>query len=241
MSPRDDSSPSESPLAGSSRSSSLGEANQRPRERHPLLDCVRQGRGQTIGEAFDVQLLQRAHRTGRQSRLGTRRAWEAKQGRRQARSFRYLRSGHHILEHRQTRPQPDALQCPRRPPTSRVDAYARAGTSRPSSTMLPARGGTKPQTTLKSVVLPAPFGPITPTTSPRPTLNDTPASAANPPNMTLTSRTTRPAGSASATGAPTVNAASSYRAAARSPSPTRPAGPTTSSPRPSTRWQRFAR
>ncbi len=55
----------------------------------------------------------------------------------------------------------------------------------------PASGATKPQITLNSVVLPAPFGPITPSTSPAWTSSETPSSATTPPNRTVTSRTLR--------------------------------------------------
>ncbi len=43
--------------------------------------------------------------------------------------------------------------------------------------------------TLKTVVLPAPFGPIRPATTPRSTLKETPSSATMPPNRNVTSRT----------------------------------------------------
>src|SRR6266571_4390155 len=45
--------------------------------------------------------------------------------------------------------------------------------------------------TLKSVVLPAPFGPISATSSPASTLKDTRSSATTPPKRTLRSRTSR--------------------------------------------------
>src|SRR5262245_53260907 len=48
---------------------------------------------------------------------------------------------------------------------------------------------------LKSVVLPAPFGPIRPTTSPRPTSRLTSDSARSPPNRTDTPPTRRSAAS----------------------------------------------
>src|SRR5262245_46020679 len=47
---------------------------------------------------------------------------------------------------------------------------------------------------LKSVVLPAPFGPMIPTISPAPTANDTSVSARKPPNRLLTERTSRSGG-----------------------------------------------
>ena len=53
----------------------------------------------------------------------------------------------------------------------------------PSKMTLPDEGGMVPLTTLKHVVLPAPFGPIRPTSSPRPTENDTLRKAARPPKF----------------------------------------------------------
>src|ERR1700761_5769053 len=52
--------------------------------------------------------------------------------------------------------------------------------SRPSKLMVPELAGVTPQTVLTSVVLPAPFGPIRPSTSPLPTENETSRSACNP-------------------------------------------------------------
>src|SRR5580704_2946745 len=51
--------------------------------------------------------------------------------------------------------------------------------------------------TLNSVVLPAPFGPITPTTSPLASDSDTDSSAVSPPKATVTSWTARPSASVS--------------------------------------------
>ena len=50
----------------------------------------------------------------------------------------------------------------------------------------PASGRMKPHKTFSSVVLPAPFGPMTPTTSPGATVSDTALSAVRPPKRTLT-------------------------------------------------------
>ena len=47
--------------------------------------------------------------------------------------------------------------------------------------MLPSFIGSMPEITRISVVLPAPFGPMTPTASPRATSSDTPNSAWNDP------------------------------------------------------------
>src|SRR5439155_2062734 len=56
----------------------------------------------------------------------------------------------------------------------------------PSNVISPASGRWTPLTQLSSVVLPAPLGPITPSTSPSATSNVTPSSAATPPNRLVT-------------------------------------------------------
>ena len=58
----------------------------------------------------------------------------------------------------------------------------------------PAR--TKPQMTLNSVVLPAPLGPMTPTTSPGETVSETSSSAVRPPKRTVTASMRSPSASA---------------------------------------------
>ena len=52
--------------------------------------------------------------------------------------------------------------------------------SRPSNTTEPRSGGIRPETQLKSVVLPAPFGPISPVIVPGSTTRSTPSSARMP-------------------------------------------------------------
>ena len=59
----------------------------------------------------------------------------------------------------------------------------------PSSRIVPPVGRTVPAMQLKSVVLPAPFGPISPTISPRRTAIETESTAATPPNRRETART----------------------------------------------------
>ena len=61
--------------------------------------------------------------------------------------------------------------------------------SRPSRTTRPEFGGSRPVMTLKSVVLPAPFGPMSPVTQPGSVSRLTVSSATLPPNRTVTSRT----------------------------------------------------
>ena len=57
----------------------------------------------------------------------------------------------------------------------------------PSNTISPELAGNTPVIKLNSVVLPAPFGPMTPNTSPCLTPKDTPVRAATPPKLLLTS------------------------------------------------------
>src|SRR5271165_4752208 len=54
--------------------------------------------------------------------------------------------------------------------------------SRPSKRIEPAVGARVPDSMLKIVLLPDPFGPISPRISPSPTANETPLTAVNPPN-----------------------------------------------------------
>jgi hypothetical protein len=65
----------------------------------------------------------------------------------------------------------------------------------------PELGRTKPQMTLNTVVLPAPFGPMTPTTWPSGTAKETSSSASRPPKRTLTFCTDRPGAGAAFTSA----------------------------------------
>jgi hypothetical protein len=78
----------------------------------------------------------------------------------------------------------------------------------PSKRMSPESGVYKRVTTLKTVVFPAPFGPISPTISPGCTSNETPSRATTPPNRRVTFSTTR-------RGAATVGGSYAARAAQR--------------------------
>src|SRR5512137_2379344 len=57
----------------------------------------------------------------------------------------------------------------------------------PSSRMVPEVAGMSPETRFKSVVLPAPFGPMRPCTSPASTAREAPSTAARPPKVLRTS------------------------------------------------------
>ena len=83
-------------------------------------------------------------------------------------------------------------------PTPQRDAplrRPRRDTSRPATRIAPRVGFRLPASRLNSVVLPAPFGPISPSISPRPSAIDMPSTARKPPNRLASSR-------ASTTGAP---------------------------------------
>src|SRR6516225_11541842 len=58
--------------------------------------------------------------------------------------------------------------------------------SSPSSVTRPRVGFSSPVTTLNSVVLPAPLGPIKPVMRPASALSDTSSTAIRPPNLTVT-------------------------------------------------------
>ena len=85
------------------------------------------------------------------------------------------------------------------PSRARLDGRMR-DTLVPSISTWPPLGGSSPVMTLNSVVLPAPFGPIRPVTSPGSAERLTPSSATLPPKRTVTSRT-------SSDGAPASDAA----------------------------------
>src|SRR5262245_11373266 len=71
---------------------------------------------------------------------------------------------------------------------------AKPAISLPSNRMEPALGGSVPDSTLKIVLLPEPFGPIRPRISPRSTLNDTSLTAVNPPKRLTNPLTTSTSG-----------------------------------------------
>src|SRR5438309_1063109 len=85
----------------------------------------------------------------------------------------------------------------------------------PSKRASPPSGASSPVTTLKSVVLPAPLGPITERSSPRLTPNEAPSTAASPPKYFVTPSTSssgRP--SSRVTGAGAAGAGVAARASA---------------------------
>src|SRR6266436_5175254 len=76
----------------------------------------------------------------------------------------------------------------RRTPLSAISCGRSLSSRSPFSSMRPVASGTRPVIALKSVVFPAPFGPITATTSPGATSRLTPDKALSPPKPTDTSR-----------------------------------------------------
>src|SRR5690242_20784205 len=82
-------------------------------------------------------------------------------------------------------------------PRLMIRCGGRPASSWPSNAIEPAVGGNVPESMLKIVLLPDPFGPIRPRISPFSTLNDTLLTARKPPN-----RFTRP--STTSTGAPSA-------------------------------------
>ena len=86
----------------------------------------------------------------------------------------------------------------RRPRRARVTADDRVASTPPSQTR-PSFGLRNPEMTSKRVVLPAPFGPIKPHTSPCSTTSSTPCSALIPPKRTPMFSSTRDAHEASPT------------------------------------------
>src|SRR5439155_20183639 len=70
--------------------------------------------------------------------------------------------------------------------------------SRPSARSCPEVGGVTPEIALNRVVLPAPFGPMMPTSSPAAKLASTASTAVSPPKRTLSARASSSAVSAKA-------------------------------------------
>src|SRR5665213_2845766 len=84
----------------------------------------------------------------------------------------------------------------RRAPRADISCGVSCLISSPRNRMLPESATTLPDTALNSDVLPAPFGPIRAQISPFSTRNDTPLTATNPPNRTVTSRSSSSVASA---------------------------------------------
>ena len=77
-------------------------------------------------------------------------------------------------------------RCGRKPgPSTNAPIRASTGapgrTSSPNAVIVPAVGRMRPMSMRSTVVLPAPFGPSSPSTMPCSTVNDTPLTALNPP------------------------------------------------------------
>ena len=69
------------------------------------------------------------------------------------------------------------LRCPKTTPMSRAWRIRSFQGTRPSTAQEPLSGVSTPQRTLMVVLFPAPLGPMYPTISPSPMLNESPSSA----------------------------------------------------------------
>ena len=155
-----------SPPAGSSSSSSSGSRGERAGERHALLHRVGQLPGEPVGQRPRSPPLERLH--------GARRSARARRGpsaaapssaaadARRGGSGRRPPSRSRARSGRGNSPTPCSVRAI---PSAASWWAARGAATRRASEIVPALGATKPQMTLKSVVLPAPLGPITPSTS----------------------------------------------------------------------------
>src|SRR5215510_7451720 len=74
-------------------------------------------------------------------------------------------------------------------PRWQIRSGVRPPISSPRNLIEPDVGGRAPETQLNSVVLPEPFGPISPTISPGSTSKETPLSAVKPPKRLVTPET----------------------------------------------------
>src|SRR3954470_18644646 len=89
-------------------------------------------------------------------------------------------------------------------PSLARDRAGRYVASAPRNSIVPDVGGTSPQMTLNSVVLPAPFGPRIARRSPWTTSRSTPSTARSPPNRRPTPRKRRVDSACSTAGAASV-------------------------------------
>jgi hypothetical protein len=78
------------------------------------------------------------------------------------------------------RGKPRAIWNVRTRPTDAIRSGRQPVMSWPSNATVPESGGTTPETQLNKVVLPAPFGPISPVMRPGSTARSTPLSACTP-------------------------------------------------------------
>ena len=148
-------------------------AGERQRELDALRVAVGERRAALVGEAWSCARARAARRRRRAARVGGARA-DRRDARRAARAARSARS----RGRSSTRTSPRPGTCGPRP----CCAIARGGSpsmrSSPSDTV-PASGASWPLTRLKQVVLPAPFGPISATSSPASTSNETSRTASH--------------------------------------------------------------
>ena len=144
-----------------------GSADERARQRDALLDAgtagspgSRPATSATPSASSASSAAARSARSSRSERGSPSRA-EARPARRPA-----LGAGHDVLQRRQPGEEPDALKRAGDAEAGELRAGGPCAASARATRRSPSSGRTKPQMTLKSVVLPAPLGPMTPTTSP---------------------------------------------------------------------------
>ena len=153
-----------------------------------LVDHQQPGPGDH-GHAERQQLLLAARQLGRRRRRPLGQDGKACVDRRRGRPGRRAtrrRRGSRRRSAIRTRPRrPGSARCRARRP----GAAARRASGRPSKSISPALGRTRPAIVRASVVLPAPLGPSTATTSPSPTVRSIPNSTCVGPYPASTSRT----------------------------------------------------
>ena len=179
------------------RAAAAGCGDQRPGQRHPLLHRVGQAAGAAVGDVGHAEPLEHVERASRAARARRGRSAAAPSSAERGRPVPVVGPDHHVLERGQLREQPDALQRARdAEPGELVRPHAAVAAGRASGSR-PRPAARSRRSTLNSVVLPAPFGPMTPTTCPGATDSDTLSSAVRPPKRTDTPSTLSSGGASS--------------------------------------------
>ena len=187
------------PAVGSSMSSSRGCAGQRQRELHALGVAVGQRGAMRVGKVRAAHALEDG--VGGLVRDGARERGEVAACVPRGRGGRPPRS--RAPSSRRRSPPPGTC-VPRRGARSHAAAARRCGCSRRRT--VPASGTSCPLTRLKHVDLPAPLGPMSATSSPACTVNETSSTARMPPKAWARCSTT-------STGAPGAAASPAMRVA----------------------------
>ena len=144
-------------------------------KRAPL--AVRQGGGRRVGSAGKPDFFQRGMRRLAQPPVAGSRAPEA-----EAVPLMRLHRQRDIVERRELAKQRGDLKRARNAERRSSRRAGKREMSRPAKWIAPASGRNPPASAETSVVLPAPFGPMTAWISPGMTVSVTSASASSPPN-----------------------------------------------------------